>query len=263
MIKLSLPKSENDINTILNNCNIFPGDILLLHSNITRWTISLLKAGIKNPLDYILNCLIKYLGEKGTLILPTFNFDFCEIGYFDYLNTSSKMGSLTQEALKNSFFIRTKHPIYSFSVCGYHADQFFNLENRGGTSKESPFALIHKYNGKICLIDLHDQDAMTFYHYVEDYLSVPYRYHKNFNGRYINFDGKSSLKSYSLYVRNLEKGVETYLSPAEKMFWENKLYIGDKPYLGSGFRSIEAQKFCSFVENIINKSAENVLFRKT
>ncbi len=262
MNKQLLPKSEKDINKILENCNVFPGDVLLLHSNITRWTISLLKEGIKNPLNFILNSLISYLGEKGTLILPTFNFDFCKSGHFDYLNTPSKMGSLTQKALENKFFKRTKHPIYSFSVCGYLKDEFFNLENKGGTSNNSPFALIHKYNGKICLIDLHDQDAMTFYHYVEDYLSVSYRYHKKFKGRYINFNGQSSLSTFSLYVRNLEKGVETYLSPAEKMLWENKLYIGDQPFKRSGLRSIEAQKFCLFVEKIIYESAENILFRK-
>ena len=179
MSKSKLPSKKEDIYSILENCRVVPGDILLLHSNITRWAISLIKNGMNKPLEIILNSIIDYLGEKGTLILPTFNFDFCKNGNFDYIKTPSEMGSLTQEALNNKNFKRTKHPIYSFAVSGFHQESFYNLLNKGGTSKNSPFSIIHEYEGKIGLIDLHDQDAMTFYHYVEDYMSVPYRYHKN------------------------------------------------------------------------------------
>ena len=171
MIKNTLPESEKDIFIILRNCRIFSGDTLLLHSNITKWTISLLKAGNKKPLKLILDAFINYLGEKGTLLLPTFNFDFSNIGYYDYYNTPSKMGSLSQASLKSKKFKRTKHPIYSFAVHGYHSESFLDLKNKGATAFDSPFALIRKLNGKIGIIDLSDQNCMTFYHYVEDYLS--------------------------------------------------------------------------------------------
>ena len=134
--------------------------------------------------------------------------------------------------------------------------------NKGGTSKNSPFSIIHEYEGKIGLIDLHDQDAMTFYHYVEDYMSVPYRYHKNFSGYYTNEYGQKSYISYSLFVRNIKDGIETFLHPSEKLLWENQYYIGDKPNSGAGMRTIDCKVFCKFVESIINNSAENFLYRK-
>jgi len=259
-MKNNLPKSEEDIFGILRNCKIVPGDTLLLHSNITKWTISLLKSDNKKPLQLILDSLINFLGKEGTLLLPTFNFDFSNFGYYDYLKTPSQMGSLSQESLKRKNFTRTKHPIYSFAVHGYHSKLFINLQNIGATSSDSPFALIRKLNGKIGIIDLSDQDSMTFYHYVEDYLSVPYRYNKIFNGKYINENGNEVFSSYSLNVRNLDEGIETFLYSAEEMLWENKFYVGEKPLSGAGLRVIDCQVFCEFVEKFID-SPENKLYK--
>ena len=66
---------------------------------------------------------------------------------------------------------------------------------------------------------------------------------------------------YSLYVRDLDAGVETWLHPCEKMLWENKLYKGDPQRSKSGLRSIKTREMYEFVAPIVKTNAEEVLFR--
>ncbi|MDC0134762.1 hypothetical protein OAI36_01770 [Alphaproteobacteria bacterium] len=54
---------------------------------------------------------------------------------------------------------------------------------------------------------------MTFHHHIEEMMSAPYRYMKNFTGDYIDLSGRKSQKTYSIYVIDLEVKVETELDP--------------------------------------------------
>ena len=53
------------------------GDCVLLHSNVKRLIRELIRAGIKSPIDFILDSLLNAVGDNGTLMIPLFNFDFC------------------------------------------------------------------------------------------------------------------------------------------------------------------------------------------
>ena len=53
--------------------------------------------------------LINYLGEKGTLIIPTFNFDFCSGKIYDIKNTKSQMGIFSEIARIEA--VKTDHGI--------------------------------------------------------------------------------------------------------------------------------------------------------
>ena len=196
------------------------GDMLLLHSNIIRTIHNARRKGIKITADNILDSFLLAIGSSGTLLLPLFNFDFTETKFFDINKTPSQMGALTEAARNRVGIIRTGHPIYSFAVMGYQKKEFSSLNNISGYGKDSPFGLLHKHNGKIASLDLDDQGCMTFYHYVEESLAVDYRYFKNFKGKYIDSNGKESLRTYKLYVRDLKKNVVTSVNPVGKMLWK-------------------------------------------
>ncbi len=103
----------------------------------------------------------------GTIAFPTFNFDFNEGKIFDYLNTPSKMGSLTEFARKNKLSYRTLNPVYSFSIIGKNQNKFKGMDNISWYSKKSPFNIIHNDNYKICILDLRERNSQTFAHYCE------------------------------------------------------------------------------------------------
>ena len=62
--------------------NIYKNDKLILHSNISNLYRNLLKEKFRFKVEDIADFIINYIGVKGTLIVPTFNFDFAKEKYF-------------------------------------------------------------------------------------------------------------------------------------------------------------------------------------
>ena len=85
----SLSFTADELLSGLHNLNIVNGDVVLIHSDLFRFgTIQGIE--INQQCEKILKILEKLVGEKGTLVVPSFNFDFCKGIEFDYFNTPSK-----------------------------------------------------------------------------------------------------------------------------------------------------------------------------
>lgn len=245
-----------------NESGIEEGDVLLVHSSIKRLLLK-----IKNDFEVLVSpktiyeSLLKSLGPDGTLILPLFNFDFPKTNFFDIRQTPSHMGALTEIARANELSVRTGHPIYSFSVVGRHADEFKDINNYSGYGADSPFARIRELNGKIAVIGLDDQNSMTSYHFVEEQNLVAYRYFKEFEGTYIDWSSTESKKKYALYVRDIDKGVQTDVNRMMNYLWDNGFYKGEQYDEGFGMRTIKFNDFYDETDKIIKSgNAINFLY---
>lgn len=237
------------------------GDTILVHSSLSRTLRRVVKMGGKADPSIIVRSFLHALGKEGTLIAPLFNFEFTQGVPFDIRESKSAMGSFTEAVRKWPGAVRTGHPIYSFAVVGGKAELFQGVNNFSGYGSDSPFSILHKINGKIGVIDLPDQNSMTFYHYVEESNNVPYRYHKKFTGDYTGLDGVTSQKTYGLFVRDIEKGVFTNVDPMGEILWDKGLYIGFRPGTDCGLRVIKAKPLFDEVSKIINAgSAKGILY---
>ena len=179
----------------------------------------LILTALENGEEFDINCFIDSLTEKvgadGTLLFPTYNWDFCKGKPFDYKKTKpDKVGSLGKAALKRSDFRRTYHAIYSFAVFGKDQDYLCAMSNTDSFCTDSPFAYLHKYV-KALQIDVPLSQCFTFVHYVEQQVGVPYRFIKTFTAPYIDAGGHSEVRSYSMYVRYLDANVKNIISPIE------------------------------------------------
>lgn len=220
-------------------CGVEDGDVLLVHSSLKR-LFNKVKAdfGILITPNDVFDSLRTALGKEGTLILPLYNFDFPQSKFFSMAETPSQMGALTEIGRNHPDAVRTGHPIYSFSVIGKRSKEFENIDNKSGYGADSPFAKIKELGGKIGIIGLSDQNSMTSYHFVEEQNLVDYRYFKNFEGRYVDAKGAESNKEYSLYVRDLEKGVKTDVDRMMEYLWEVGAFKGERHDEGYGMRTI-------------------------
>jgi len=214
----------------INMLDIQKGDTLLVSSDIQRLFFSAVKNGDTfSPSSLIEQLKIK-LGAEGTLLFPTFNWDFCKGIPFDYYNTPCMTGTLGREALKMSDFKRSLHPIYSFAVWGRDQEYICEMQNVSAFGSDSPFAYLHSY-GKNLIIDITMKLCFTFAHYVEEQVGVSYRYMKNFTALYTGPDGGSEVRSYSMFVRCLSKLAESLIDPlgedlADKGLLERKIING-------------------------------------
>ena len=200
---------------IASQLNINTGDIVMVSSDIKRLILSTLENGETFDIDCFIDSLVEKVGTEGTLLFPTYNWDFCKGKPFDYKKTKPyKVGSLGKAALKRNDFRRTAHALYSFAVFGKDQDYLCAMNNTDSFGTDSPFKYLHK-DAKALQIDVPLSQCFTFAHYVEQQVGVPYRFIKTFTAPYIDAVGHREIRSYSMYVRYLDANVKTILAPIE------------------------------------------------
>ena len=222
------------------DCGVNRGDTVLIHSSMRRTFMEIARRGHKATSEVVIDSLLELVGPNGTILFPLFNFDFPVSRQFSILTTPSQMGRVTEDARTTFEGSRTGHPIYSFYAIGKNEKYFSSIDNFSGYGSDSPFSKLRELDGKIAVIDLDDQQSMTFYHHVEEMCAVNYRYHKIFEGAYTNILGICNLRQYSLFVRDLEAGIVTDVNRMGDILWREGLYKGNLPNIGNGLRSISA-----------------------
>ena len=200
-----------DFKEIFKKLNISEGDNIIINSDIKKILINYKKNKKNFDPNLILDIILNRIGNEGTLLLPTFNWDFCKGKEFNYLKTPSNSGSLTKIALSRNDFKRTKNPIYSFAVSGKNQSFLAKLSHHDSFDLASPFGFLINNKGKNLFIDVDYKESLTFVHVAEQFVGINYRYLKNFKGNYIDEKNNKNLVNYKMYVRNEDFHGVTYI----------------------------------------------------
>jgi aminoglycoside 3-N-acetyltransferase len=182
-------------------------DTLLVHSSYKSL------GGVEGGPQTIIDALLAVLGEDGTLIMPTFNFDFCKGRPWDIRTTPSHMGAITNMVREHPDAKRVFHPIYSFAILGKYADYLTKDRYKSSYGRNSVFGKLRELDGKIMVIGLRYTDSMTFFHHIEEMEGVDYRYMKEFTGLVTDEDGNTYEDTFTMLVRDIDKGVITEVDP--------------------------------------------------
>ena len=183
------------------------GDTLLVHSSYKSL------GGVEGGPQTVIDALLEVLTPTGTLIMPNFNFDFCKGAPWDVRSTPSKMGAITELVREDPRAKRVFHPIYSFAIIGKHADHLTAERYTSSYGANSVFGKLRKLDGKIMVIGLSYTNSMTFFHHIEEMEGVDYRYMKSFTGQVTDWDGTTSEQTFTMLVRDLDRGVHTEVDP--------------------------------------------------
>ncbi len=199
--------SKNDLVENFQAIGLQAGDTLLVHSSYKSF------GGVEGGPETVIDALLQVLGVEGTLIMPTFNFDFCKGQPWDVRSTPSQMGAITNMVRENPEAKRVFHPIYSFAVLGKNAEYLTQERYKSSYGVNSLFAKLRQVDGKIMVVGLLYNDSMTFFHHVEEMEGVEYRYLKEFTGMVTDENGNAYEDTFSMLVRDLEDGVQTRVDP--------------------------------------------------
>jgi len=191
------------------------GDTLFVHSAYS--SLSSTPGGVEGGPQTVIDVLISILGESGTLIMPTFNYDFLRGAIWDIRNTPSQMGVLTELVRKNPKSKRMFHPIYSVSAIGKYADEIEQFRSTDCFGETSFFKKLRDWNAKILVIGLPYSKSFTFLHHCEQMENVDYRYLKEFSGTAIDQSGKPHEIEITMFVRDVDKGVVLDFEPIGKI----------------------------------------------
>jgi len=178
------------------------GDVILVHSSYKSL------GDVDGGPQTVIDSLKHILSEEGTLIVPTFNYDFCDGKPYDIKKTPSKMGIISELLRNDSESKRTHDPVFSFAVFGKYRDHLSNLKYNHSFGPDSVFAKLLKLNGKIVIIGLKYNQSVTFFHHIEEIQGCDYRFFKKFRGKIIDYDGKEKTDEITLFVRDIERGIQ-------------------------------------------------------
>lgn len=194
------------------------GDRILVSSAI-KDVVNIAKSnGDEFDLNILIDAFKEAVGEEGTLMFPTYNWDWCKGAAYDVRSTPSQVGALSQIALNRPDFRRTRHPIYSFAVYGAGTEELCALDNKSAFGPDSPFRWFLDHGVKNIVINCKFNHSFTFVHYVEEAVldDVRYRYLKDFRADYTDADGNTTERVYSMCVRSYTYDVEEVVDDYEE-----------------------------------------------
>ncbi|TFB09349.1 hypothetical protein E3V08_00465 [Candidatus Atribacteria bacterium MT.SAG.1] len=218
------------IKQALQRIGIKKGDIILIHSDFSPvFQLSEFNS-FADSLDLLKKCFLNVLGPTGTLVVPTFNYDFCKGKPYSHEKSISQVGIFTNYILWDNTSHRSFHPIFSFASIGHDAKNICDNISKSSFGKESVFHKLHKLNAKIVFFNV-SFESCTFIHYVEQSIGVDYRFLKYFKGK-VKRDDIEREDSFDFYVRYLDREVITYLTRLgnylESTGKMNKIILADK-----------------------------------
>jgi len=158
---------ENHITTALRNIEIREGDVVLVHSSLSRLGY------VEGGANTVLSGLLKVVGSTGTVGAPTFwgNTSKYVKGArtFDVNNSPSILGTISETIRKHPEAKRSLHPTHSASFIGPLADYLAKDHHLDNTpvGPNSPYMKLVRSNGKILLLGV-TLEYLTNFHTIED-----------------------------------------------------------------------------------------------
>ncbi len=199
--------SRNEYSEVVNFLNIKKGDMLDISSDLFSLFFYFKRRGIKFDSQILMEVIEEKIGQEGTILIRTFNWDFCHGKEFNVKTTPSQVGELGNIFLNRDDYRRTRHPIYSWMVKGKYMQKLCDLDNTCSFGKGSPWDFFEKKNAKMIILGNTRALGLTCLHHIEQELQMPYRYEKNFEALYTDEKGITEKKIYSMYVRKLDRQV--------------------------------------------------------
>ena len=187
------------------------GDTIFVHSAYSSLGRS--PGGVEGGPQTVIDAILDILGKDGTLIMPTFSYDFLKGVPWDIRSSPSQMGALTELVRLDPRAKRMFHPIYSMAAIGRHADELAAHRSQDCFGETTIFKKFNDWDAKILIIGLAYSKSITFLHHCEQAADVDYRFLKEFKGTAIDQNGKPHEEGYTMLVRDVDRGVVLDFEP--------------------------------------------------
>lgn len=233
-------KISHKLSKHLDSLKIKKNENVFLHTNIAgvlQYSINKIKS-----CNLFLKILKKKIGKNSIIIIPTYNYNFTKSKIYDLKKNFSEVGYFTNYLQKKNLSKQTLDPIFSHLILGGKSNlktNFLKKINVDAFGENSIFNFLEKNKFKIICFCC-SPNRITYLHYLEQKLMVPYRYKKIFKGKFIYknkkheifynyFVGKKKI-DYSIKEENILKILKTHKFVSSK-FGRFISYAVDVSYL--------------------------------
>lgn len=179
--------------------SVAPYSPILFHTDVSRIERATLKKMVIQ--QKLLTGFEQYLDENfpdQDLWFPAFNYDYMATRIFDLYADQIQVGALNEYLRNSGKYIRSEVP--TFSIIRSNSESLHRFrEEVNPFDQEGEFEELLRLNGNICFFGA-SIASLTFIHYVENLVEVPYRYLKTFPGKIVS-EGRTRNVTLSYFVR--------------------------------------------------------------
>ena len=164
--------TRDDIVRGLETTGLKSGDIVLVHSAMRTFGY------IEGGAEAVIDALLEVLGERGTLVVPTFCYihEVEEDPIIDPVNDASEMGIISETVRLRPDAVRSTAFRHSLAAVGRRARVITEVDpTLSEFDPRHSFGVLLSLNAKILLLGVTYSSATT-YHFAEYLSEVPYRY---------------------------------------------------------------------------------------
>jgi aminopeptidase-like protein/aminoglycoside N3'-acetyltransferase len=180
--------TRTDLVNGLKQSGLLPGDIVFFQvSHITLGPTECGASG-REMCEFLYSAMREVVGAEGTMLLPAYSFSFCRSEDFDVQSTPSIQGAWSSSLAFLEYFgslpgvVRSADPIFSVAGLGPMAEKLLTQLPNTSYGNDCLHERLMKSGGKICGVGI-SLAEVSFLHYVEEAVGVPFRYKKLFTGR--------------------------------------------------------------------------------
>ncbi|MGD9496983.1 MAG: AAC(3) family N-acetyltransferase [Armatimonadota bacterium] len=171
------------------------GDVVLVHSSLSAF------GWVEGGADTVIDALLAAVGETGTVVVPTFTwgpFHQAETATLDLVNTmcKSEVGIIPETFRKRPGARRSTHICHSVAAIGPHTQQVMG-EGISSFGAGSTFHQLYELDAWCLLLGV-GFTSCTELHAVEEYMRVPYRFHRDFEGSTVILEDGTRMPSRSI-----------------------------------------------------------------
>lgn len=210
---MKFEKLKNDISLEYKKLGLKKNDTIYLSVNVgelfknylsqellKKYNIREIKKKVSNIL---LNELKKIIGTKGTIIVPTFSFNFIKKKIFNPNLTKSDLGYFSNFFLKDKTTIRSLHPTNSVSSWGKYSNYICKNNGKFPFGINSPYGKMQNLNLKFVNLGCRFYTTSTYVHHLEHLNGFHIRYNKLVKGKIFS-SGRYLQDYYFINVRFLK-----------------------------------------------------------
>lgn len=246
------------IENFFREIGLTKGAHLILHASFKKIHSVL---GVNTPKEFLI-ALMNFIGEKGSIMIPAFTYNFRRTDgthtFFDKMNSISQTGILSQEFGKMPGVIRTSSPTHSFYLWGACQEISERNNPKSPLGAQSPLEWLLKNDGKALLLGT-DFTSFSFIHYLEIYFNLPWV--KDFcwgENNVLPFGVAKDYESPLVEVPGCSRGFNNILN-----YLLDNMLITMTEYNGLGYHLIKLHEFLRVTEGFFKNNFQNLLCNDT
>ncbi|MBT4499416.1 MAG: AAC(3) family N-acetyltransferase [Gemmatimonadetes bacterium] len=193
--------SQTDIRKGVLALDIAPGEVVMVHSSLSAFGY------VEGGADAVIDGFRNALGPAGTLVMPTFTwnaFHARERVEFDVCRTPCETGCIPETFRNRPGVSRSLHVCHSVAAVGPDAAEVMG-EGVSSFGPGSSFDALLRLDAWIAFLGVSCQ-CCTALHAVEEFVGVPYRAHRDFQGSVVTLPDGTRMASRSIEYLRQEVG---------------------------------------------------------